>query len=119
MPIVNQDLPFLPSGNKIKPPVKLLPHREQDRETYLWYITEDEYIRLNQIFAGREFQETGLGGTKVVGLPSPCGGCGKYTEFIDWVWTALRRGVHTREFMFNALKNGRQGAETMHDVYCS
>lgn len=35
------------------------------------------------------------------------------------VWTALRRGVHTREFMFNALKLGRQGAETMHDVYCS
>ena len=35
------------------------------------------------------------------------------------VWTALRRGVHTREFMFNSLKNGRQGAETMHDVYCS
>ena len=35
------------------------------------------------------------------------------------VWTALKRGVHTREFMFNALKAGRQGAETMHDVYCS
>ena len=35
------------------------------------------------------------------------------------VWTALRRGVHTREFMFNSLRNGRQGAETMHDVYCS
>ena len=24
-----------------------------------------------------------------------------------------------REFMFSALKMGRQGAETMHDVYCS
>lgn len=35
------------------------------------------------------------------------------------VWTALRRGVHTRNFMFNSLKAGRQGAETMHDVYCS
>ena len=35
------------------------------------------------------------------------------------VWTALRRGVHTRQFLFNALRNGRQGAETMHDVYCS
>jgi len=35
------------------------------------------------------------------------------------IWTALRRGVHTREFMFKALKHGRQGGETMHDVYCS
>ena len=118
--------------------MKLLPISENGRDTYLWYITEDEYLRLNKIFGDREFQETGLGGTKVVGLPSPCPGCGKYTEFIDWwaafrmitiwtmltsvffrVWTALRRGVHTREFMFNALKMGRQGAETMHDVYCS
>jgi len=99
--------------------VKLLRLHEDNQETYLWYITEDEYLRLNQIFVGRDFQETGLGGTKVVGLPAECQGCGKYTEFIDWVWTALRRGVHTREFMFNALKQGRQGAENMHDVYCS
>ncbi|KAI9456319.1 hypothetical protein HD554DRAFT_210793 [Boletus coccyginus] len=120
MPVVNNpDVPLLPSGNKIKPPVKNLNKPEGERESYLWYITEDEYLRLNKIFYPREFQETGLGGTKVVGLPSPCPGCGKYTEFIDWVWTALRRGVHTRNFMFNSLKAGRQGAETMHDVYCS
>ncbi|KAG6370521.1 hypothetical protein JVT61DRAFT_11302 [Boletus reticuloceps] len=119
MPIVNQDVHFLPSGNKIKPPTKLLPVGDGERATYLWYITKDEYLRLNKIFGGRDFQETGLGGTKVVGLPSPCPGCSKYTEFVDWVWTALRRGVHTREFMFNALKQGRQGAENMHDVYCS
>ena len=111
MPIVNQDVAFIPvshslastsswhliaiarqSQNKTKPPVKLLAQREGDRETYLWYITEDEYLRLNQIFVGRDFQETGLGGTKVVGLPSPCGGCGKYTEFIDW-WAAVQRST--------------------------
>ncbi|KAF8545791.1 hypothetical protein OG21DRAFT_93120 [Imleria badia] len=119
MPVVNQYVPFLPSANKIKPPIKPCPVDAEGRPTYLWYITEDEYLRLNQIFVGRDFQETGLGGTKIVGLPAQCPGCGKYTEFIDWVWTALRRGVHTREFMFNSLKQGRQGAETMHDVYCS
>ena len=53
-------------------------------DRYLWYITEDEYLRLNKIFVGRDFQETGMGGTAVVGLPVPCEGCGKYTEFIDW-----------------------------------
>jgi len=70
--------------------VKNINKPDGERETYLWYITEDEYLRLNKIFHPREFQETGLGGTKVVGLPSPCPGCGKYTEFIDW-WAALHR----------------------------
>jgi hypothetical protein len=35
------------------------------------------------------------------------------------IWTALHRGVHSAEFMFNALKDGRVGQESMHDVYCS
>ncbi|KAF5345422.1 hypothetical protein D9757_013478 [Collybiopsis confluens] len=35
------------------------------------------------------------------------------------VWTALARGVHSREFMFKALIEGRQGLETSHDAYCS
>ena len=69
--------------------MKLLPISDEGRDTYLWYITEDEYLRLNKIFGGREFQETGLGGTKVVGLPSLCPGCGKYTKFIDW-WLPSR-----------------------------
>ena len=62
---------------------------------YLWYITEDEYLRLNHIFTGRDFQETGMGGTKVVGLPAPCEGCGKYTEFIDWWVSFLRATMRT------------------------
>ena len=35
------------------------------------------------------------------------------------IWTALNRGVHSADFMFLALKNGRQGKESVHDVYCS
>lgn len=35
------------------------------------------------------------------------------------VWTALHRGVHSRDFMFKALKDSRQGMEIAHDVYCS
>jgi len=57
--------------------------KEDGRDFYSWYITEDEYFRLNKIF-GRDFQETGMGATFVHGLPTPCKGCGKYTEFIDW-----------------------------------
>ena len=35
------------------------------------------------------------------------------------VWTALNRGVHSADFIFLAFKNGHQGNESVHDVYCS
>jgi len=66
-----------------KPPPTKYMGKEDGRDFYSWYITEDEYFRLNKIF-GRDFQETGMGATFVHGLPTPCKGCGKYTEFIDW-----------------------------------
>ncbi|KIM21093.1 hypothetical protein M408DRAFT_29813 [Serendipita vermifera MAFF 305830] len=112
-----KEVEFIPTLRKQLPPTKYM-GREEDEDIYAWYITEDEYLRLNKLF-GRDFQETALGATVVSGLPTPCNGCGKYTEFIDWVWTALRRGVHSREFMFKALKESRQGMENSHDVYCS
>ncbi|KAF5389007.1 hypothetical protein D9757_005103 [Collybiopsis confluens] len=108
---------FLPTSYRQCPPTKLLGPQD-GRDMHLWYITEDEYLRLTKLLR-RDFQETGVGGTNVHGLPTPCRGCGKYTEFIDWVWTALARGVHSREFMFKALVEGRQGVETSHDAYCS
>ncbi|PVF92700.1 hypothetical protein CPB86DRAFT_829832 [Serendipita vermifera] len=108
---------FLPTLRRQPSPTKLV-GQEDGEDVYLWYITEDEYLRLNKIF-GRDFQETGLGGTRVRGLPTPCQGCGKHTEFIDWVWTAIYRGVHSRSFMFKAIKESRQGIESSHDVYCS
>ena len=37
----------------------------------------------------------------------------------DRIWTALNRGVHSADFMFLAFKNGHQGKESVHDVYCS
>jgi len=38
---------------------------------------------------------------------------------VDRVWTAIARGVHTKEFIFKALVEGRQGVEPDHDIYCS
>lgn len=66
-----------------KPPPTQFRRSTEHGDLYMWYITKDEYLRLNKIF-GRDFQECNTGGTLVVGLPSPCEGCGKYTEFIDW-----------------------------------
>jgi hypothetical protein len=70
------------ASHKKMPPTRLV-GQENGLDIYSWYTTEDEYLRLNKLF-GREFQEVNLGGTYVVGKPSPCIGCGKYTEFIDW-----------------------------------
>ena len=64
------------------PPHKLV-GEEFGAPLYRWFITEDEYLRLNKLF-GRDFQETGLGATTLHGTPVPCDGCGKYSELIDW-----------------------------------
>ena len=32
---------------------------------------------------------------------------------------ALHRGVHTADLIFFAIKNGHQGKDSVHDVYCS
>ncbi|KIP05954.1 hypothetical protein PHLGIDRAFT_479671 [Phlebiopsis gigantea 11061_1 CR5-6] len=112
-----QQVDYIPTSYRKCPPTKLLPQND-GYKTYSWFITEDEYLRLCSLF-GREFQECNLGATLVNGLPTPCKSCGKHTEFIDWVWTALRRGVHTADFMFEALKDRRMPKENMHDVYCS
>jgi len=112
------DIGFISFRPQAKPPPTQFRRSTDHGDLYMWYITKDEYLRLNKIF-GRDFQECNTGGTLVVGLPSPCEGCGKYTEFIDWVWTALKRGVHSSDFMFEALKDSRMPKENMHDVYCS
>ncbi|KAF8230009.1 hypothetical protein L208DRAFT_1401213 [Tricholoma matsutake] len=108
---------LIPCATKKIPPYKYLRH-EYGAALYRWFITEDEYLRLSKLF-GRDFQEAGVSATNLFGPPVPCDGCGKYTEFIDWVWTALNRGVHSADFIFVALQNQRQGKETMHDAYCS
>ena len=64
------------------PPHKLV-GEQYGATLYRWFITEDEYQRLSKLF-GRDFQETGLGGTTFYGVPAPCDGCGKYSELIDW-----------------------------------
>ncbi|KAF5374594.1 hypothetical protein D9757_010192 [Collybiopsis confluens] len=114
-----KSIELLPTSFRQRPPTKVMRRENENlEEAHLWYITEDEYLRLNKLFR-RDFQETGMGGTVVVGRPYPCRGCGKYSEFIDWAWTALYREVHSREFMFKALSESRQGMEVKHDVYCS
>ncbi|TFK89919.1 hypothetical protein K466DRAFT_413046 [Polyporus arcularius HHB13444] len=81
-------------------------------------IGQDEQERLSALLEA-DFYDTGVAGTYVTSPPQVCPHCGKETEFIDWVYTALKRGVHSPEFIVESLKASRTPEGVHHDVYCS
>ncbi|KAI9059113.1 hypothetical protein FKP32DRAFT_1606188 [Trametes sanguinea] len=89
-----------------------------DGPEYTIDITHDEERRLVELL-GPEYLEVGLIGTHVTGPPGECPVCGKQTEFVDWVYTALARGIHSPEFIVESLKLGNSPKKLGHDVYCS
>ncbi|KAI0656628.1 hypothetical protein C8Q70DRAFT_935556 [Cubamyces menziesii] len=89
-----------------------------DTPEYEMLITPDEERRIVELL-GHEYLNVGLIATKVTGPPRHCSVCGKETEFIDWVFTALARGIHSPEFIVESLKLGNSPKKLGHDVYCS
>ncbi|KAI0326866.1 hypothetical protein GY45DRAFT_59162 [Cubamyces sp. BRFM 1775] len=81
-------------------------------------IDADEERRIVKLL-GPEYLDVGLVATRVTGPPRACPVCGKQTEFIDWVFTALARGIHSPEFIVESLKLGNSPQKRVHDVYCS
>ncbi|TBU38515.1 hypothetical protein BD309DRAFT_874215, partial [Dichomitus squalens] len=81
-------------------------------------ISEDEKDRLTALLE-TDFNEANVAGTYVNAPPQACSHCGKETELIDWVYTALTRGVHSPEFIVESLKEGNIPKNVHHDVYCS
>lgn len=65
------------------PPYEKMDFLAGGQPAYGWTITNDESARLSALL-GRNFNETGMGGTYVNTPPRPCTQCGKWTEFIDW-----------------------------------
>ncbi|KAI0075390.1 hypothetical protein K474DRAFT_1709097 [Panus rudis PR-1116 ss-1] len=100
------------------PPFEKMDWKDSGYPVYFWEITTDETNRLGTML-GNDFASLGMTGTYVTAPPMPCTTCGKWTEFIDWVYTALQREVHSPTFIFNALKNRERPEENRHDVYCS
>ncbi|KAH9851471.1 hypothetical protein C2E23DRAFT_242652 [Lenzites betulinus] len=89
-----------------------------DGPEYTLVITPDEETRIVKLL-GPEYLEVGLIATKTTGPARRCSVCGKETEFVDWVFTALARGIHSPEFIVEALKLGASPKKLGHDVYCS
>ncbi|KAI0818472.1 hypothetical protein BC628DRAFT_1333823, partial [Trametes gibbosa] len=96
------------------------PQLEQfdDGPEYTLMITPDEESRIVELL-GPEYLEVGLIATKTTGPARHCSVCGKPTEFVDWVFTALARGIHSPEFIVESLKLGNSPKKLGHDVYCS
>ncbi|EIW62460.1 uncharacterized protein TRAVEDRAFT_33928 [Trametes versicolor FP-101664 SS1] len=82
---------------------------------YTMRITPDEEDRIVELL-GPEYLDVGLVATKVTGPPRHCSVCGKQTEFVDWVFTALARGVHSPGFIVESLKLGNSPKKLGHDV---
>ncbi|KAH9894838.1 hypothetical protein C8Q73DRAFT_665202 [Cubamyces lactineus] len=95
-----------------------LKYRKTDAHTYEMLIDADEERRIVELL-GPEYLDVGLIATKVTGPPRHCPVCGKATEFVDWVFTALARGIHSPEFIVESLKLGNSLKKLGHDVYCS
>ncbi|KAI0656626.1 hypothetical protein C8Q70DRAFT_326840 [Cubamyces menziesii] len=95
-----------------------LKYRQTDEHTYEMVINEDEERRIVELL-GPNYLDVGLVATRVTGPPRHCHVCGKPTEFVDWVFTALARGIHSPEFIVESLKLGNSPKKLGHDVYCS
>ncbi|RPD53843.1 hypothetical protein L226DRAFT_433340, partial [Lentinus tigrinus ALCF2SS1-7] len=86
---------------------------------YAWFVDADEEQRLAKLLgleSESEFHELDFLGFYATAPPYPCPRCGKETEFIDWVFTALERGIHSREWIVASLKAGRNSKKGPHDV---
>ncbi|KAI0773019.1 hypothetical protein BD413DRAFT_310260 [Trametes elegans] len=81
-------------------------------------ISDEQDERIVAIL-GPEYLNTAL---EVLITSSPvqeCPRCGKQTEFIDWIYTAVERGIHSPEFIVESLKLRHGPNKFAHDVYCS
>ncbi|KAI0350776.1 hypothetical protein OH77DRAFT_1439635 [Trametes cingulata] len=89
-----------------------------DMPQHLIPISDDEEDRIAALL-GPEYRDYALAGLLATAPAQPCSRCGKPTEFIDWIYTALARGIHSPDFIVASLKAGNRPDKHAHDVYCS
>ncbi|KAI0326867.1 hypothetical protein GY45DRAFT_1373644 [Cubamyces sp. BRFM 1775] len=95
-----------------------LKYQKIDAQTYELFIDADEERRIVELL-GPGYLDVGLIATRVTAPPRHCPVCGKTTEFVDWIFTALSRGIHSPGFIIESLKRGETPEKREHDVYCS
>ncbi|PIA12597.1 hypothetical protein COEREDRAFT_90156 [Coemansia reversa NRRL 1564] len=98
----------------------LLPQDEtlslEGKPVYMWAITQDEEERLKKYIP--EITKI-LSGTYLYNQRVKCNNCKKPTEFIDFVYTALKSKIHTIDFIIADLKKPKASSPPPHYVDCS
>ncbi|KZV93514.1 hypothetical protein EXIGLDRAFT_835695 [Exidia glandulosa HHB12029] len=87
---------------------------------YYWRIDDDQAGRLSRLL-DIDFGELGIIGQFVNGVALECAQCGKVSGLDDFVYTAIKTGVHTKDFIVQTLQdrsNARRGNGTLHTLTC-
>lgn len=85
---------------------------------FYWEIDKDEEKRLSASL-GVDFHSLNIAGTVVDKPKAPCTGCGKLSGLDDFVATALGDGIHSQDFIVDALTADTMKLSPPHRVRCS
>ncbi|KAI0691166.1 hypothetical protein C8T65DRAFT_587400, partial [Cerioporus squamosus] len=66
-----------------------------------------------------DFHDTGFEGTYVTAPSQMCPHCVKESEFLDWVYVALERSMHSPGFIFDSPKASRTPKSTLWTTMCT
>lgn len=88
----------------------------EGKKVQFWNLLDDERDRLTKYFPRDKLK---LVGTYLLQQRIECEGCGKPTEFIDFVYTAAESGIHTPEFMERSFGKQKPLNSPPHTVKCS
>lgn len=86
-------------------------------DTHFWPVENSEAAKLEQLL-GVQWSSLRIRGFNFEGPKPTCGTCGKIGGFDDVVYTALEKGIHSRDFMAEALRS-RKEAQPHELVLCS
>ncbi|KAG8987380.1 hypothetical protein FRB95_002512 [Tulasnella sp. JGI-2019a] len=84
---------------------------------YHWNVDETQADRLSKMLKV-DFATLGVTGTYVMGPQVECHGCGKLSGLDDFVSGASKFGIHSTEFMIDALLGEGENKSPTHKLEC-
>lgn len=94
------------------PPALYVPNKG-----YYWPIASDEATRISSLL-DFDIESLRVAGHWVNSPALVCYKCNKVSGLDDFIYGALKDGVHDAEFMVNALKEGPRGTGMEHVLHC-
>ena len=85
---------------------------------YHWPIDKDMTARVSKML-DFDFASLGIKGTYVLCPLLKCHSCGKTSGLDDFIYGALKVGIHNVSFMVKALVEGVENKSPAHKLWCS